>query len=213
METEPIVARNVALLLEHDRSCEDRFIGMSRAVGEQITSDIRLNRKNMRAHISLYNVLFPEKNLAEVDRRLEILTADLSPIELHFDGTSRVKEYVFVDAQVNDILYAMHMRVIEALNDLREGHHYEQALALAGDNEQMRSNILEVGMMLARKNFQPHVTVAHTQTEGEAEAARSILSHRSPKIQTTVPSIHTVKSGPWGTCKKIIKEFPLRKTA
>lgn len=208
MNKPSIISRNVALLLKHDQPTEDRFIGWSATIGEQITSDIQLNRQNMWAHVSLYNIRLPLKNLPEMERRLASVRQELPPVELHFNETSRVLEYVFVDAVVSDALREMHERLIAALNDVREGEIHPGALDAAGNNERLRSNILETGMMLSRADFQPHVTVAHTQTAGEAEAARAMLPQRLG-IRTLVPSLHLVVTGAFGTCKEIVKEFRL----
>lgn len=208
MKEEPIAYRNVALLLRHDQAKEGKLIQWSTAIGEQITSDILLNRENMLAHISLYNVPYPERNLLEVASRLQKLSSTLSPIELQFDRTSRVDENVFVDAVITDALRDLHERLIATLNELREGQVYPGALEATANNPRQRSNVIETGMRLSREDFQPHVTVAHTQTEGEAEAARLILPRRI-NIKTLVPSLHLVETGAWGTCKNILQEFSL----
>jgi|GEM_PF-3055076 len=208
MNQEPIVSRNIALLLGHDAPKEKRFIVWSRAIGERIGSDIELNREDMFAHVSLYNVRLPAKNLPEMEQRLEAFAAELTPFNLQFRHTSRVSEYVFVDAEIDDMLRGLHERLITTLNDLREGEMYPGALDVPGLSERQAANIREVGMRLSREDFQPHVTVAHTSTEGEAEGALAILPQHF-QVKTMVPALHLVETGAWGTCKRILQKFTL----
>ena len=198
--------RNVVLRFEPD--LERTFISLSRQISQAVPSKVVLNEVDALPHLSIYTTNYPEYNLGSVDAKLAHLAKRISSFELNFISKSVELGTVFVNAQKSDALQALHNRVIDELNELREGAYDKAEQRLPGFTEAMRYSLLTYGMWAAKDLYIPHTTIVRPIEIAQCETALRMIPE--PVTYTSrVHSVHLVERGPNGTCKRIIQSYPL----
>lgn len=102
----------------------------------------------------------------------------------------------------------MHEKITDGLNPLREGSYDEIELELPGLTNGMKKSLVKYGMLLAKEEYVPHVTVARPFDSARCEEAVKIFPEKID-FATRAESVSLVETGPNGTCKRIIATFPL----
>lgn len=207
MET-PLIARNTVILFDQDLN--DQFMNVSRMIANGVRSDIRLNMEDMFPHISLYNTYFPEGSDEELIKVISAHVAELKPFPLRINKKSATaRRYIFLDAEVTDSLRTTHESIVEQLNPLRKGMFPASESSPPGITDAMKANLIKTGMLLSGPYFQPHVTVSHLSDVSDCELVLSMIPDNID-IQAMVRQIHLVETGPFGTCKKVLRSFDLQ---
>ena len=207
MITTNVVQRNAVLLFDNDLNA--RFIELSEKVNQIVPSKVVLNLKNMIPHLTNYGSNFPKINLIRLPQHIEKISKSSKPLKLKFISKSIVAGTIFVDAELSKELYALHVKVTEALNSLRDGLYNRKELELPGTSETMKFNLIKYGMTLVKSEYKAHVTVARPYDSQRCDVATGMLPEKI-EFETKITSISIVETGPNGTCKRIIQSFPFR---
>lgn len=165
----------------------------------------------MIPHLTVYGSSFPKKNMMKLQLHIEEISRSSKPLDLHFTSKSIVAGTIFVNANLSEELHALHVKVIGALNSLREGLYNRKELELPGTTETMKKNLLNFGMTLVKSEYKPHVTLARPFDSQRCEEAIDILP-KQIDFKTTIKSMSLVETGPNGTCKRITMSAPFLKS-
>ena len=201
-----VVNRNIVFLFKP--KVNDKFIKWSRKINQVVPSKIVLNNQNMLPHVTLYGSSFPVENETRLQEILSKLTSKISPFQIELSSKSIIAGTIFINVGLTSKLYHLHENIVDALNYLRERRFNKKELESPGLTEGMKSSLIRYGMLLAKKEYIPHVTVARPYDHRKFQKALNILPEKID-ISCQVSSINLVETGPNGTCKKIIKSFPL----
>lgn len=205
MNNSQLVARNTALLF--DDALTSKFVNLSKQINLTIPSKVVLNYNEMIPHLTLYSTRYPKKNILKLERRLSELVKDVIPFLLKLTSKSVTAGTVFIDAKLSKNLYQVHEKFVDGLNLLREGAYDAKELELPGLTPGMKKSLVTYGMLLAKEEYRPHVTVARPFDSQRCQQALNLLPN---KIDFTakVVSVSLVETGPNGTCKRVLKTFP-----
>lgn len=201
-----LVDRNIVLLFPE--VITNYFIAQSEKINAKVPSKVVLSNGDALPHLTLYESRFPTKNMGEIVQRLKRLTEGQKHFEIRFVGKSVIAGTVFIDAEVSPVLLRLHERIVDGLNALREGAYHEEELELPGITDEMGDNLLRFGNLFVNRGYKPHVTVARTFDSELSQEALKVLPDEI-NISSPVYKIAFVESGPNGTCRQIIQEFPL----
>ena len=205
MQWTNLAPRNIVLLF--DESLTEKFINLSNQINQMVPSKVVLNRNDMLPHLTIYGTRFPQKNLKRLQQWLKGLIKDVVPFSLHFHSKNVTAGTVFIDAELTRELYQLHEKLVDGLNPLREGAYDEKELELPGLTDGMKRSLLTYGMLLAKEEYRPHVTVARPFDSQRCEEALSILPEKID-LRTEVNAVSLVETGPSGTCKRVLRTFP-----
>jgi len=163
--------------------------------------------EDMIPHITVYNPEIPSKNLAEAYSMLEKLAQAHESFDIDFDSFDkppRGDNGIFINYKNEGSIEALFNRVVDAINPLREGvirAKYRDSLDPNGEIEYY-------GYPLGYYHF-PHVTLARFQKTEDRDKALMSLSSRIQK-SFEVYAIAVVKTGEYGTAKRIMQKFNLK---
>lgn len=203
------VDRNVVITF--NRSLTNRFIQISKIINQTISSKIVLNITDQIPHLTLYMTKYPEKNIEKVLEKIDELAKKTKVFEMEFNSKScHSSGTVFIDPVMSKDLYSLHSSLVNILNPLREGLYNEDELNLPGRGEKAKNSLMNFGMWAVKKDYIPHVSVGRIENpQKEAKIALSAIPEEI-NFKTLVNEISFVERGPNGTCKKILKTFPLK---
>lgn len=202
-----LVPRNIVILF--DERFTQEFIHLSTQLNKQVPSDIVLNMTDQLPHMTIYTTNFPEKNEEKVIQKLQEITKNMHAFPVVFSHPVVDMLGVWINADLTPELKSVHNTIVESLNDLREGLYDEKELAAIGDNEERKQSLLTYGMWAAKDIYVPHVTLSRPKDPSRlAEALQLLPQHMH--VGTMIKEIAYVERGPHGTCKKILKRFPLQ---
>lgn len=205
--TNSTVDRNVVITFDVDLA--DELIKLSQDVGRKVASKINLNHENEIPHITLYMSKYPEKNVGLIINKLTKIANSTKPFKLKLNSKScHATGTIFIDVEMSDELYTLHERLVNGLNSLREGLFNEDELTLPGITEEKKRSLKEFGMWAVKQAYIPHVSVGRIYDLKDCEIALGALS-KEINYETLVKNIAFVERGHDGTCKKILKTFPL----
>lgn len=202
------VPRNIVVTFNEDIASQ--FISWSKKINKLTPSKVVLNKTDMLSHMTLYTTNYPKRNLNQVSSKLEKISNETLSFPLSFNGKSVLLGTIFIDAVLTQSLYELHEKIVNTLNPLREGNFDEKERELPGFNDNMEYSLTHYGMWSAKKLYVPHVSVARPFDGNECKTALSLLPENID-ISTTIESISFVERGQNGTCKNILKTFPLKK--
>lgn len=199
-----LASRNIVILF--DSSLNKKLIRLSRRINQGVPSKVVLNTKDMLPHLTVYGSKFPRKNLKNLKSRFSHVAKELQPFLLTFSAKSVITGTVFIDAELTEKLYSLHEKVVDTLNPLREGAYDLEELELPNLTEDMKRSLIKYGMLLGKKEYIPHVTVARPFDNKRCNEALGLLPTRID-FQTVAKRISLIEPGPNGTCGKIITTF------
>src|SRR3989304_7803232 len=196
MKINEIVARNTVIIFADALTAQ--FVNLGQQIGRAVPSKVVLNYEDMIPHLTLYSTRFPKKNLAKLERHLSELAKGVKPFSLKLFSKSITAGTVFIDAQLSEDLYQLHEKFVDGLNSLREGAYDEKELELPGLTQGMKNSLVTYGMLLAKEEYRPHLTVARPFDSQRSKEALAVLPGKID-FTSEITSVSLVETGLNGT--------------
>ncbi|EKE18476.1 MAG: hypothetical protein ACD_9C00323G0003 [uncultured bacterium] len=161
-------------------------------------------------HATNYAVEYPEKNLDKVIEAVEGLVAEFYALEFSFTENVAEQGWVGVHFDYSQSLRKVHCAFIEKLSPLRENRireNFEDIGTFSSEEEQ--ENIAMHGHPWILNLYTPHLTITKLKNDEIAEkVARELMW---PIENFKVDTVGIFIGGEHGTCRKLIKEFKMKK--
>lgn len=186
----------------------DELIAKSREIASVVPSKIVLNTTDMLPHMTIYTTNFPQKHMSEVIQRLSQIAAQTKSFPILFNRAVIDMQTIFLNAHMTEDLYMLHERIVDSLNELRNGLYDEGELSLIGDDERRKKSLLTYGMWAAKELYIPHSTLSRPFDSARCNDALAVVGSEV-HIETVIETISLVIRGPNGTCKEILETFSL----
>ncbi len=143
---------------------------------EKFASSINFKQK-IEPHLTVFMGLFPD--YSPVQAAMQVVNAEFFPISLEFSKIRLSSDgYVFWDAVNHEKLQALHEKVVEKLNPLRQGFTRDKFLL---EKEKFthaeRENIEKYGFPWVMNLFMPHLTLGRLPTN-HIEATTEEFLHK-----------------------------------
>lgn len=200
------VPRNIVILF--DTFFTEQLIHISREIDQKVPSDIVLNSSNMIPHATLYTTNYPVKNEQKVLQKLFLISQKIHAFPIMFSRPVVDMMGVWVNAEITLQLQDIHNKIVDGLNDFREGLYDEKELIAIGNNEKRKESLFRYGMWAAKELYVPHVTLSRPKDQSKLSEALRVLPNKVD-FQTRIKEIAYVERGPFGTCKRILQKFQL----
>lgn len=157
-------------------------------------------------HLSLYMVQLDTDNMDEIEKLLAEISSGVLPISLTAEGYHQESGYIGVGYKNEAPLDWLQMKVIDAINPLRDGLRKkdEERLSVATGKE--RENIEAYGYRSVGELFSPHITITRFKEP------LPIQLDGLPGIDSFDASFSKLgifEMGENGTCVRKISEFQL----
>lgn len=206
-----LVERNVVLMPGPAFREAIRLSGLlSDRFGTQFVLDA-----NHRAHLSLYQAAYPSRNSDDVVERVRAVAVVTDPVEVVLRGFGDFwGTFVFWEAEKSRALTDLHMRLVTALNPLREGRLLPIHQQLLADDRMpgpLRESIRQYGHPLSGDQERPHMTLARLKDSARTLDALSSLSTEQPEpVSFRAEALYLTEVGPHGTCPRYLRAFHFR---
>lgn len=184
------------------------LVALSATIHRSVPSEIVLDEGDMLPHLTVYSTVFPTRSVDLVVPRLVRAVSETAPFTIELCSTSCFSGRVFVDAQPSPTLASLHRKVLENLNDLRDGVFDHEELLLEGLTDEMRRSVVETGMWAAGEIYRPHVTIAKPFDQARCDEASGLLPTRLA-FEMVVRQLSLVETGPNGACQNVLHTVPL----
>jgi hypothetical protein len=155
-------------------------------------------------HLSLYMVQLKVSDLPKVEDWMRKLAATITPLQLEACRTSQVRGYLDVEYRGSDLLNAVQMQVVNALNPIREGMPAKEIERMNAAEGLKRQNFQKYGYPNVGDLFRPHLTFTRLKNE-EADFNLEDIS----KFSGVFNKLGVFEVGDHGTCTKEIRPFEL----
>ena len=160
-------------------------------------------------HITLYYAEFPVKNLNKIIEQVKSFAATTQPVALIFDKTAFSYNYFFAYFQRTPELMKLHLKLLELINPLREGHLKDKYQPGSPEMQKFtateQKNAIAYGHLNTGSTYFPHLTLTYYD---EKHPKINIM----PKINFrtfNAEKIIIFTGGEHGTSEKVLQEFTL----
>lgn len=164
---------NVVILPNTDLSL--KMIQWSRLISTRHKTNYILDQKKYFPHLSLYSARYPFKNKQAVENAVKQIAMETGKFEIKLEGFSCFSGYFFYDAKKNKELVALHERIVDTLNSLREGLISDNQRQLKGLSHDHERAIQEYGYLSVKKLYMPHISLTHLVYPLKFDQAKGIL--------------------------------------
>lgn len=200
------VSLNIAVI--PDGRVRERAIGMSQIIRDNFQSEFVLNQFNKIPHISIYQGMFPAKNIDKIKDAVRSVSQKTGRIYFSMDGFSvDYGTFLFWNSEKTQEHIDIQMKFIEKINPLREGLVPSVLETLLDIPEEEKRNIKLYGYPAVGERFRPHVTITRAKNPDDARKMLNFLGEL--KYSFEAKSIILGYSGEHGTVQRIEDEFPL----
>lgn len=193
-----------------DEATREKAIEMSRKVAENLPVEFVLGQGTI-PHITIYQAMFPNKNLGKVKGIIRDLASKMGPFQVEMGQfwVNAVRGFVWWNCLKTDQLSEIHWKFIKETNNLREGLIPDSLKAYRIKGEQDKMEIKNYGALFAGARYTPHLTITALKNPDDEQKAYEILGKEKESL-FTVDKISLGSLGPYGTVTGIIEEFPIR---
>jgi hypothetical protein len=157
-------------------------------------------------HLSLYFAQLSPPGLSMTTEVLQAMAAQLSPITLSAAEYEQAGAYLLLNYQRTDELVRLHMRVMNAINPLRDGMSQGDTARLHETRGKVRQNLETYGTQWVGELFKPHITITRFAERREL-AANDLPDIR--QFDGRFVKLGLFETGEFGTCVRRIAEFEL----
>jgi len=167
-----------------------------------------LNDKNHFAHITLYMVELPLKNVPEVITELKKIASETRSLELTKDKYRQsFRGYLDVGFKKTHEVSALQKTIIEKINPFREGllKPSDQGMMSGMDKAEL-NNLKNYGSGFIFDQWTPHITF--TKLEDTDKTAFENIKEED--FSFTVDKIGLFYLGDYGTCREKVAQFDLK---
>jgi 2'-5' RNA ligase len=189
-------------------SAKDLAVKLSAEISQKSEAYFVLDGKNFYPHITIYAPEFPAKNLDKVLFSIEELSKQISSVRFSFTKMMPEFGWIGVESKLSEEIKNIHIKIVQLLNPLHEGHLREKYLSETNDianGEQ--DNIKLYGHPHVIDLYRPHLTLIRLKDKKAAEKIAGEIDW--PLKEFTLDKIGVFKMGDHGTCVELIKEFNL----
>lgn len=199
------VALNIVYL--PDGITRKKAIEFSEKVGSKLPTEFVLGQDTI-PHITIYQALFPTKNISNVKDVIRKIAAKTGFFEIEMNEfvVNVVKGFVWWNCQKTEQLTKIHLETIEKLNPLREGL-VSEVLKNYPATEADKKDIENYGSLLIGNRYTPHLTITALKNSYDGEKALEILGEASSNFRVDRIALGYLEKH--GTVAEIIEEFPL----
>ena len=205
-EIEPVTPLNIVLLPDEETS--KAAIELSTSIVGVVETYFKLDTKNKRTHLTLYQSPFPDRNIPVLLDTLKAISERTDQLEISLQKlTVEFGTFVFWTANTTPELANLHKTVVTQTNSLREGHipaHLASVPLEPADAEDVQN----YGLPMVLGRYWPHLTLTRIKNPEEAEKVSHAVGEE--KLATfKVKSISICKLGDNGTISDTLAGFPL----
>jgi len=170
-----------------------------------------LNKENAIPHITLFQGLFPEKNIDNLAQAISDIAGNTRGFKLKFKDLVNFKSSVWAEFIKNPEVSNLHARVVEDIQPLREGlvepqfestHPVYQSLTVT-----RRKMVDEYGYPHLFEMFEPHISLMKLVDREMVFIILDRINWRIKELAITKLAIYD--SGEEATAKGLIREFNL----
>ncbi len=184
-------------------------IKLSQELARQAEPIFILDGKRFHPHITIYSPEYPEARLDKILETVsEVSQKTISP-RFMFKGIIQNQGFIGIEFDYLPEIRFIHERIVAKLNPLREGHIRQKYLSDYNMNfsDEKVENIEKYGYPNSMSLYHPHLTLIRLADEGLAENFVKEIDWPIKTFKAENIAIFTM--GENGTCRKLIKEFPL----
>lgn len=172
---------------------------------EKFASSINFKQK-IEPHLTVFMGLFPD--YSPVQAAMQVVNAEFFPISLEFSKIRLSSDgYVFWDAVNHEKLQALHEKVVEKLNPLRQGLTRDKFLL---EKEKFthaeRENIEKYGFPWVMNLFMPHLTLGRLPTNHIESKTEEFLHKLQQSLFCPVESLALGQVGENGTVRSLFSD-------
>lgn len=183
-------------------------IRLSQSIGSQTRALLVLDSIEYHPHITIYSPEYPQQNIDQLLHEVNAIAGKSLPFALRLDTMVTEYGYVAVQVQGSPDVSHIHAEAVKKLNPLREGHmRKEDQQGLEQCSPAQRINITQYGSPNVMGLYRPHLTLSRLANSQDAEKAMSGVIWCMKEF--TVTSLAAYEMGDHGSCRTLIKDFPL----
>lgn len=188
----------------------DSATGLCRKVMEDHEVSFFLDGVNNFPHITIYQMVIPEKNL---DKLLEVLgqaTEKIRPQKFDFIGLQEHWGFLGASFKLSAAIRGVQREVVERVTKLREGKNVLEVDDPRTESwpENHKQIVADYGFDNLFDFYNPHITITRLLDFAKAKQLTKELTWLFGKFESN--SIGLYSLGEFGTCNKLIKEFKLK---
>lgn len=183
-------------------------VSLSGKIKTETRVNFTLHQSTNVPHITVYQLIIPDRNLDRLIKILEDLALKLPPQNFRFAGFEEHSGYLSVQLDLPPRVKLFQEEVVKSVNFLREGRSLigeEEALNYP---ESQRKNIAEYGFDNLLDFYNPHITITCLSDPEKAKRFISGLNWTENEFSCSAIGLYSL--GEFGTCKELIREFKLR---
>jgi hypothetical protein len=183
-------------------------VSLSGKIKTETRVNFTLHKNTNVPHITVYQLIIPDRNLNRLIKILEDLALKLPPQNFRFAGFEEHSGYLSVELSLPPRVKLFQEEVIKSVNFLREGRSLIGEEGASNYPKSQRKNIAEYGFDNLLDFYNPHITITCLS---DPENAKKLISELSwTENEFFCSSIGLYSLGEFGTCKELIREFKLR---
>lgn len=187
----------------------DYATGLCRKVMEDHEVSFSLDAVNNFPHITIYQLVIPDKNL---DKLLDVLgqaTEKIRPQKFEFIGLQEHSGFLGASFKLSAAIREVQREVVERVTKLREGRNVLKVddPRTKGWPESHKQIVAEYGFDNLFDFYNPHITITRLPDFAKAKQLTEELTWPFSEFESN--SIGLYSLGEFGTCNKLIREFKL----
>lgn len=198
---------NIVFMLP--KEIADYATGLCRKVMEDHEVSFSLDAVNNFPHITIYQLVIPDKNRAKLIEVLGLTVAKISPQKLEFIGFQEHFGFLGASFKPSEDIKAAQREIVETVTTLREGKNVLEVddPRTEGWPESHKKIVAEYGFDNLFDFYNPHITITRLPDFAKAKQLTEELTWPFSEFESN--SIGLYSLGEFGTCNKLIREFKL----
>lgn len=202
------IALNIAILPSDE--IVNEAIVMSKRIANEVGSRFILNSSSLIPHITVYQALYPSKNMNKLRNIARDLSLEQELFEIKLDVISvSYGTFLFWNCEKSLILQKLQAKAVRLANPLREGLIPSSLSDVGGLSEGDRYDVEHFGSLLIGSRYEPHITITCLNKEEDKEKALEILGG-SNRLSFKPKSLILGYLGEHGTVTGIAEDFSFK---
>ena len=202
------IALNIAILPSDEVA--NQAIAMSRKIADEVGSRFILNSRSLIPHITVYQALYPNKNMDKLRNITRDLSLGQKLFEITVDAITVSHEtFLFWKCEKTLTLQNLQAKAVRLANPLREGLIPSSLSDVKSLSKGDKYDVEHFGSLLIGPNFDPHITITRLNKEEDKEKALKILGE-SKKLSLKPKSLILGYLGEHGTVTGIAENFSFK---
>lgn len=193
-----------------DELVSEQAIKIARKFSEGFSYEFTIDGKLNFPHITLYNALYPSKNIGDLKKILSTIVNQTQPFTLRLTELDIFySNYIFWMCEKSDQLNKLHLDILSTVNPLREGLVLPDFLTIPNPTDQEQKEISLYGAVMVGNRYTPHLTIMRFEDTEIAKGAIELLNINA-NINFQVIKIILGSLGKGGTVNEILEIFELK---